>query len=108
MLELYGIVNDYDNAMIITLITIALICIALLVRIWKIAGLTGRKFSTWEWCHIYFFSIVIFFCGILTFAKFLYSENADKLLELIYLDRVMYFITKGYQEILLRIIRALL
>ena len=108
MVTLYGIVNDIDNAMIITLLSIALVCVAFLMRIWKIAGLTGRKFNTWEWFHIYLFSIIIFICGVVSFAKLLYPENADKLLELLHLDRLMEFLTRGYQSILLKIIRALM
>ena len=106
MVTLYTIVSDFDNAMIITLFSIALVCVALLMRIWKLAGLTGKKFSSWEWFHIYLFSIIIFICGVVSFAKFLYPENADKLLELLHLDRFLEFITRGYQSILLKIIRA--
>ena len=108
MVTLYGIVSDIDNAVIITLITLALFCVFFLVRIWDIAGITGRKFSTWEWIQIYFFSIIIFICGVVSFAKFLYPENADKLLEILYLDRAIMFLTRGYQSFLLTIIRALI
>ncbi len=108
MVTLYGIVSDIDNAMIITLFSIALVCVALLMRIWKIAGLTGRKFSTWEWFHVYLFSIIIFICGVVSFAKFLYPDNADRLLELLHIDRLMMFLTRGYQSILLKIIRILI
>ncbi len=108
MVTLYGIVSDIDYAVIITLITLALFCVVFLVRIWDIAGITGRKFSTWEWIQIYFFSIVIFICGVVSFAKFLYPDNADKLLEILYLDKAVMFLTRGYQSFLLTLIRAMM
>ena len=108
MVTLYGIVSDIDNAMIITLLSIALVCVVFLMRIWKIAGLTGRRFTTWEWFHIYLFSIIIFICGVVSFAKFLYPENADKLLNLLHIDGLIMFLTRGYQAILIKLILTIM
>lgn len=108
MVELYGIVADIDNAEILTMISIILVCVFFLVRVWKIAGLTGRRFTSWEWFQIYTFSITIFICGVVTFAKLLYPDNADKLLSLLHLDGVLLVLARTFQTVLLKIIRALI
>lgn len=108
MVELYGIVADIDNAEILTMISIILICVFFLYRVWKIAGLTGRRFTSWEWFQVYTFSITIFICGVVTFAKLLYPSNADQLLALLHLDGVLLLLAKTLQTVLLKIIRAMI
>ena len=107
MIELYGIVANIDNAEIITMLSIIILCVAYLAHIWKLAGLTGRRFSTWEWMQVYFFGTIIFLCSVCSFAKLVFPENAEKLLQLLYLEDTLNFLTKKYQSILLAIINSM-
>lgn len=107
MTELYIIVANYENAEIITMLSIIILCVAYLAHIWKLAGLTGRRFSTWEWIQVYFFGIIIFLCSVCSFAKLVFPENAEKLLQLLYLEDTLKFLTKKYQGLLLAIINSL-
>lgn len=108
MLELYGIVANIDNAEIITLLGIILFCALCMAHLWKIAGLTGRRFTTVEWIRIYFYSILIFLSGVVTFAKLFFPENAEKLLEILHLNRLLQYIATKVQILLLSIIRLML
>jgi hypothetical protein len=108
MIELYGIVSNIDNAEIITMLSIILLCVAYVAHIWKLAGLTGRRFDTWEWIQVYFFGTIIFLCSVCSFAKLVYPDNADKLLQLLYLEDTLLYITRQYQTLLLKIIRAMI
>ena len=108
MTELYIIVQNQENAEIITMLSIILLCVAYLSHVWKLAGLTGRRFDTWEWIQVYFFGIIIFLCSVCSFAKLVFPDNADKLLQLLYLEDTLLYITKQYQTLLLKIIRAMI
>ncbi|MBR4571132.1 MAG: hypothetical protein IKO19_10790 [Candidatus Riflebacteria bacterium] len=108
MVELYGIVANTDNAEIITMLSIILLCVAYVAHIWKLAGLTGRRFDTWEWIQVYFFGTIIFLCSVCSFAKLVLPDNADQLLKLLYLDDILKYITVRYQTLLLKIIRAMI
>lgn len=108
MLELYGIVANIDNAELITMLCIILLGIAYIAHIWKLAGLTGRRFTTWEWIQVYFFGTLVFLCGLTSFAKLLFPENAQKLLELLCLDGVLTYLAKHLQTLLLSIIKTML
>lgn len=108
MMELWNIVANIDNAQIITMLSIILLCVAYVSHIWKLAGLTGRRFDTWEWIQVYFFGIIIFLCSVCSFAKLVFPENADNLLELLYLKDTLLYITKQYQTLLLKIIRTMI
>lgn len=105
-MTLYGIVSDPDNAQIITMLGIILLGIAYIAHIWKLAGLTGRRFSTWEWIQVYFFGIIVFLCGAISFAKLAFPQNAQKLLELLYLKDILEYLTKKVQTLLLTIIKS--
>ena len=107
MMELWNIVANIDNAQIITMLSIILLCVAYVSHIWKLAGLTGRRFDTWEWIQVYFFGIIIFLCSVCSFAKLVFPENADNLLELLYLKDTLLYITKQYQTLLLKIIHIM-
>ena len=108
MMELWNIVANIDNAQIITMLSIILLCVAYVSHIWRLAGLTGRRFDTWEWIQVYFFGIIIFLCSVCSFAKLVFPENADNLLELLYLKDTLLYITKQYQTLLLKIIRTMI
>ena len=107
MTELYIIVQNQENAEIITMLSIIILCVAYLAHVWKLAGLTGRRFSTWEWMQVYFFGIIIFLCSVCSFAKLVFPENAEKLLQLLYLEDTLLYITKQYQTLLLKIIHSM-
>ncbi len=108
MIELYGIVANIDNAEIITMLSIILLCVAYVAHIWKLAGLTGRRFNSWEWIQVYFFGTIIFLCSVCSFAKLVLPDNADQLLKLLYLEDILKYITVRYQTLLLKIIRAMI
>ena len=107
MTQLYGIVADLDNAEIITMLTIGLICFGYIAHLWKIAGLTGRRFSSWEWFKVYVLGIMIFLCCSCSFAKVFFPDSAERLLDLLHFSSPLESLARPYQKILLRIIRAM-
>ena len=108
MITLYGIIAVRENAEILTMLSISLLCIVYIYHLWRISGLTGKRFTTWEWVKIYFFSIIIFLCGSCSFAKMFFPDNADALLDLLHLSGILEAFTIPYQTLLLKIIRLLI
>lgn len=105
MITLYGIIADRDNAQIITMLSIALLCFVYIVHLWKISGLTGKKFSTWEWAKIYVLGIIIFLSCVCSFAKVFFPDNADRLMSLLYISSFIDNVTRPYQTLLLKMVR---
>lgn len=105
MSQLYGIISNYDNAELITVLTIVIFSVAYLIHLWKNVGLLGRRFTTWEWCLVYFFGGVAFIGMAYSFAKLVFPERADSLMALLHADVLLRNLTVKYRDLLLSIIR---
>lgn len=105
MITLYGIIAVRENAQILMMLSVALLCFGYIYHLWRISGLTGRRFSTWEWSHIYILGIIVFLCCACSFAKVFFPDNADRLMSLLYINGLLDDLTIPYQTLLLKIIR---
>lgn len=108
MIELYGQIANVENAMLLTMIGIILLCVAYVAHIWKLAGITGRHFTTWEWIQVYFFGFITFILSVCSFAKLMFPERADNLLQILHMYGLLLYLTKYFQAFLLAIIRRLI
>lgn len=108
MNDLYRFVSDNGIAEILTLITFGLICLGYLSFIWSNSKRLNIRLSTFDWAQIYFFGLLVFLTAVILLGKLIVPNNADDLLELIGLEKVLRYATLRFQWFWQNIIRMMM
>jgi hypothetical protein len=103
--EIYRLVADPEWGEILTIVTIGLLCMSYMSFTWSNAKRLNKRISDFQWAQIYFMGLILFISGSILLGKLIVPANADKLLEILYLDGTLKYLTSKFQSFLLPILR---
>ena len=108
MNSLYILVSDYEIAEILTIISFGLLCLAWLSFIYGNAKKLNKRLTSFQWAQTYILGVICFLAGVILLGKLIVPKNADGLLELLHIDRLLNVMTLKFQQLLLSLIRPLI
>lgn len=108
MAELYRAFADVSNAQIFALLVIGLVFLGMLSWVWSTSKTAGVEVTHGQWAQIYIFGLGVFLCGVLIFGLLVTPNNAENLINILYLDRPLAIVTKEIQRVVLYLIRLLM
>ena len=108
MYELFGIFSSVENAQMITLLVLGVLGLIWSGFVWENAKSMHKHVTMPQWIQIYGSAGVTLFCGMILLGMFIAPENADALLDLLYLRDPLLWITHHIQSVVLWMLRVLM
>jgi len=108
MMTLYSIIASPENAELLTLIMVVLICAGYISFVLSNAKKLDKDLSSFETVLVYTLGILAFVSGATVFGKLFFPANAESLLELLYLKEPLKSLTQSFQLILLTALKSMM
>ncbi len=108
MMTLYSIIAAPDYAELLTLIMVILICAGYVSFVLSNAKKLDKDLTGFETVLVYTLGILAFVSGGTVFGKLFFPDNAESLLELLYLKEPLKSLTQTVQIILLTALKSMM
>ncbi len=108
MMTLYSIVATPDYAELLTLTMVILVCIGYISILRGNSQRLGKDLSGTETVLVYILGTLTFVSGTTIFGKLFFQENAESLLNLLYLKEPLNSLTRHFQIFVLTVLRAMM
>ncbi len=105
MREIYVIVANLDNARIFALILSCMVSLGFAVWVWSTAKHANIPLTSFGWAQVYVFGMIAFMSACLVLGYLIVPKNAEKLVDLMGVERLLDAYSRQVQAALIFIVR---